>query len=236
MKLTHTLQVMFMAAFARPRHDPNRGCMWDGKIGIWAIGDWEPAARSSVNRPAGTLVWKDESVTKELYRRYLLYKVIPAIQDKWPIGQWKNPNFKVRIQQDGAPSHIVPNDELFQLQLKHQNLHNKVELYSQPPNSPDLNILDLGLFRSLQAMYFKKTSSDIPAMIDNVILTYHEYDYRKINYIFLTLMSVMNKVIEHDGDNAYKLPHLGKAKMERVHGGVLPLVLDATEQALPHLN
>ena len=232
--LTVCLKVMFISAFARPRFDHHTHTWWDGKIGTWPIGDWEPATRGSANRPAGTMEWKDKSVTKELYRHYLLCKVIPAIVDKWPRGQWNNPNFKVRIQQDGAPSHIRVDDNPFNLQLQHMHLHNKIELYVQPPNSPDLNVLDLGPFRALQSMHFKKTSADVPDVINNVILTYNEYDYKKINYVFLTLMAVMNEVIECEGDNSYKLPHLGKQSLEKRHGQV-PLVLDASESALPHL-
>ena len=53
--------VMFLCAQARPRELAD-GSHWDGKIGIWPIGDWEPAKKSSKNRPAGTLEWKNHSV------------------------------------------------------------------------------------------------------------------------------------------------------------------------------
>ena len=36
-------KVLFLCAQARPRWDPHRNAMWDGKIGIWPIGDWVQA-------------------------------------------------------------------------------------------------------------------------------------------------------------------------------------------------
>ena len=39
---------MFLCAQARPRWDNNANQMWDGKIGIWPIGEYVPAARTSV--------------------------------------------------------------------------------------------------------------------------------------------------------------------------------------------
>jgi hypothetical protein len=52
---SHIDKVMFLAATARPRWDPNLKQMWEGKIGMWPFAWLEPAQRSSVNRPAGTL-------------------------------------------------------------------------------------------------------------------------------------------------------------------------------------
>jgi hypothetical protein len=56
--------VMFLCAQARPRWDNNNANqMWDGKIGIWPIGEYIPAVRTSVNQPpAGTPVWKNQKV------------------------------------------------------------------------------------------------------------------------------------------------------------------------------
>lgn len=42
--------------------------------------------------------------------------------------------------------------------------------------------------------------------------------------MWLTLMQVMNAIIEDDGRNDFKLPHMGKAKLERE--GRLPTVLE----------
>ena len=42
-------KVMFLCATAHPHFNPCANSWWDGKLGIWPIGDWEPAKRASKN-------------------------------------------------------------------------------------------------------------------------------------------------------------------------------------------
>ena len=220
---SHIPKVMFLCAQARPRWDPHRNAMWDGKLGLWPIGHWAPAQRSSVNRPAGTMVWQDESVTKEVYRRLLLEKVFPAIKEAWPRGDWQRPNLIIRVQQDGAPTHIDPDDVLLMQGLQELNMENKVLLYTQPANSPDCNINDLGFFRALQSLYQRSTPANVGEIIANVQEAYQDYDYRKINRIWLSLQCCLNEIINHHGDNDYKLIHMQKDRLERE--GELPVTI-----------
>ena len=55
---------MFLCAIVHPRFNPSANSWWDGKLGIWPIGDWELAKHKSKNKPKGTLVWKKKAVTK----------------------------------------------------------------------------------------------------------------------------------------------------------------------------
>ena len=57
---SHITKVMFLCAVARPRFNPSANSWWDGKLGIWPIGDWEPVKWGSKNRPKGMLVWKNK--------------------------------------------------------------------------------------------------------------------------------------------------------------------------------
>ena len=57
---------MFLCAIACPCFNPSANSWWDGKLGIWPIGDWEPVKRASKNWPRGTLVWKNKLVTNVL--------------------------------------------------------------------------------------------------------------------------------------------------------------------------
>jgi hypothetical protein len=41
----HIPKIMFLCAQARPRHDPHRNCMWDGKLALIPIGHWVRAKR-----------------------------------------------------------------------------------------------------------------------------------------------------------------------------------------------
>ncbi|KAF0688357.1 Aste57867_20021 [Aphanomyces stellatus] len=49
-------KVMFLAAVARPRYDPHRRCVFDGKLGIWPFVKHAAAVRNSKNRPKGTII------------------------------------------------------------------------------------------------------------------------------------------------------------------------------------
>jgi len=80
---SHVTKVMFLCAMARPRRLPN-GSWWDGKIGIWPIGEYTLAQRSSVNRPAGTEEFKKETIDRDKCRTMMLNEVVPAIQSRFP--------------------------------------------------------------------------------------------------------------------------------------------------------
>ena len=131
----------------RLRFNPSANSWWDGKLGIWPIGDWEPAKWGSKNRPKGMLVWKNKPVTKDVYRELLINQLIPDILEKWL--RRDRMSRTIYIQQDGAKNHIREDDEEFNNALMEQDMD--TELYTQTPNSPDVNLLDLGFFRAIQS-------------------------------------------------------------------------------------
>jgi hypothetical protein len=147
--------------------------------------------------------------------------LIPALLLKWPRGG----NRKIRIQQDGAKAHIADDDEWFAESLAEVGLN--AELYTQPANSPDTNILDLGFFRAIQSAN-DEVNLDETSLIDHVQRVYDEYPREKINRSWLTLQLCMNMTIEDYGGNNYKIPHLGKERLEQ--NGQLPHVLEVTER------
>ena len=102
--------------------------MWDGKVGLWPIGEFIPVARTTKRRKRGTPVWRDISVTREVSRRLLLEKVVPAIEDKWPRAEWADPKVIIRIQQDGPQAHIKPTDQQWLQGLAAKGLENKIVL------------------------------------------------------------------------------------------------------------
>ena len=97
---SHITKVMFLCSVVRPFFNPCSNSWWDGKLGIWPIGDWEPVKQKSKNRPKGMLVWKNTIVTKEVYRDLLISKLIPSILEKWPRRDMLSR--KIFIQQDRA--------------------------------------------------------------------------------------------------------------------------------------
>ena len=143
----HITKVMFLCTVARLHFNPSANSWWDGKLGIWPIGDWVPAKWKLMNRPKGRLVWKNKMVTKEVYRELLISKLIPAILDNCPSRDRMSRT--IFIQQDGAKNHIHEDDEEFNNALMEQDINTK--LYMQTPNSPDINLLDLGFLEQFRA-------------------------------------------------------------------------------------
>ena len=206
---SHITKVMFLCAVARPRFNTSANSWWDGKLGIWPIGGWEPAQRASKNRPRGTLVWKNKPVTKGVYRELLISKLLPAIIEKWP---WTDRlSRKIWIQQDGAKSHINTDDQEFREAIQDQELN--AGLYTQAANSPDVNLLDLGFFRAIQSFNDAAPKNE-EDLIKSVQLAYNNYPRTNLNRTWLTLQSVFNQIILCNGDNEYDIQHLSKEKLE----------------------
>ena len=140
----------------------------------------------------------------------------------------------IRVQQDGPQSHIKPDDTKWNQELQRRGLQNKILVFTQPPNSPDLNINDLGYFRALQSSYRQFSPSNEAEIINYVEQTYAEYPPVKINRIYLSLMGVMNEIIDRDGNNDFEPPHLKKEQNERMNQ--LPVCLEVTNKALEYLE
>lgn len=225
-------KVMFLAAVARPRYDTGRNQKFDGKIGIWPFVVKEPARRNSKNRAVGTLETKPINVTKEVYSDFLLNKVIPAIQEKWPRRQVGMP---IYIQQDNAKPHIRPDDPAF-VQAARSNGFD-IRLRCQPPNSPDTNVLDLGFFNAIQSLQHQVPSRSIDDLIAATKNAFVELSETKLNFVFLSLQQCMKAIIESEGSNGYKIPHMGKERLERA--GELPETItcdpEAVQQAMDRL-
>jgi hypothetical protein len=75
----------------------------------------------------------------------------------------------------------------------------------------------------------------IPLQIIQMVTdTYDLYPSAMINRMWLTLQSCMNMIIEHGGGNDYKIPHLGKQKLD--HQNLLSSTLKVTPVALDYLE
>ena len=220
---------MFLCTAVRPHFNPSVNSWWDGKLGIWPIGDWEPAKQKSKNRPKGTLVWKNKMVTKEVYRELLISKLILAILENWP--RRDRMSRTIYIQQDSVKNHIHEDDEQFNITLMEQDINAK--LYMQTPNSPDVNLLDLGFFRAIQS-FNDASAKNEEELIQLVTEAYDNYPHHKLNHMWLTLQSCFNQIILHHGDNDYSIEHISKAKLE--WQGQLPDVLDVVEDDVYQTN
>ena len=158
-------RIMFLCVCTRPRLRDGE-CIFDGKIGCFPLVTYEPAQRGNerTGRVRGDLMVKPiASITRDVMRDFMINKVLPAIRAKWPREDVGKP---IYIQQDNAPSHIKLDDPIFCEAAKQNGFD--IRLICQPPNSPDFNILDLGFFRAIQAIQYKKNAKTVEALIPAV--------------------------------------------------------------------
>ena len=157
------------------------------------------------------------------YRTFLIEKVLPAINQKWPLHERQNP---IKIQQDNAKPQIAPTNESYLNAAQALNLN--VQLTCQPPNSPDLNVLDLGFFHSIQSLQHTASPTTIEELVAAVVNSYNALNHTTLNDIFLTLQTVMEACILHDGNNNFKTPHVYKRRLE--NGGQLPVSIPLSQE------
>nr|XP_043615978.1 uncharacterized protein LOC122587884 [Erigeron canadensis] len=204
---------------ARPRFDASGNEVFSRKIGIFPFTTLEPAKRSSKNRVAGTLITKPVlSVTKEVTRSWLIEKVLPAIRSKWP----RDHTGPIFIQQDNAKPHIDVNDAEFNQEASKDGFD--IRICFQPPNSPDLNVLDLGFFQAIQPLQEQEVLGSIDELVSAVKTSFEGMPSNELNNVFLTLQTCMKEIMKVRGGNNYQTPHIGKGKLERQ--GKLPLTIE----------
>jgi hypothetical protein len=227
-------KVMFLTAITRPRFDAEGNETFSGKIGVFPFVFKEPAKRNSVNRVAGTLETKSiTSVNREVCRKFLIEKVIPAIKEKWPRDEIGQPIF---IQQDNARCHVNENDIEFRQAASQDGFD--IRLMCQPPNSPELNVLDLGFFSAIQSPQHKETPKTIDDLVAAVEKSFEIFPSDLGNKIFISLQTCMVEIMKTKGSNKFSVPHIKKDVMQRQ--GRLPVSIKCdsslVEEVLDHLN
>jgi len=100
--------------------------------------------------------------------------------------------------------------------------------HANPPNSPDLNVLDLGFFAAIQALFEKGTPNNIDGIVAKVNQAYQEYPVQRANRIFLTQQGCMMEIMKHNGGQHYNIPHMKKKTLELQ--GCLPTTLSCPLQ------
>ncbi|RQM27063.1 hypothetical protein B5M09_010885 [Aphanomyces astaci] len=89
-------KVVFLAVVVRPRYDPHKKKMFDGKIGICPFDEKVVALCTSKNRSKGVLELKAQNVDVQARQDMIMNEVVSAIQGKMPR------HLSVRLQQDNA--------------------------------------------------------------------------------------------------------------------------------------
>ncbi|KAK9668658.1 hypothetical protein RND81_13G075800 [Saponaria officinalis] len=192
------VKIMFIAAVSRPIYSENGDVLFDGKVGIFPFTFKEPAKRNSRNRVANTMVTKS----------------IVCIN-----------RINIVVQQDNAKPHISNNDPEF-VQAATSDGFN-IQLQQQPANSPDLNVLDLGFFRSIQSLQYSRAAKTVDELVMNVQQVYENVKIDSLDNVWLSFQACMVEIMKRRDQNDYSLPHLKKAAARRA--GTLPRDLTISE-------
>ncbi|KAH9151131.1 hypothetical protein AeRB84_006185 [Aphanomyces euteiches] len=225
-------KVMFLDAVCRPRYDYHNECMFDSKLGVWPFVEKVVAKRGSKNRPRGTVETVPQSVTSDVYKDMVLSKDIPAIQAKYPRGGQLN---TIYLQQDNASPHRRVTTKWLV-----ENGIPGIETTSQPPNSPDFNVLDLGFFNSIQSLQHRKLTRTIDEHIDAVESSFIKLPSSTLSKTFITLQKVMEKALEAKGGNDFQLPHMKKdasiKELSTFNVICNPLILESAQKHLDSME
>ncbi|CAM9508047.1 unnamed protein product [Choristocarpus tenellus] len=137
----YIIKVMFLAAVAHARNLSN-GIWFDWKIRIWPIVYTKIAQHSSKHHPKGTKVLVPAILDGERYEKVMIEDAILAIK----AHKHRPEGHTSFLQQDGAKSHTK--GEIMEAIQEVAGDDNVLE--TQPANSSDLNVNDLGFFPSIQ--------------------------------------------------------------------------------------
>ncbi|XP_047312720.1 uncharacterized protein LOC124916029 [Impatiens glandulifera] len=184
--LTKTAQNFYLSPdepdLYRPIYDSQGLCIFDGKIGM--------AARTLETKAI-------TSITREVIKDYMINRVVPYLKALWPLTEGTN----IVIQQNNTRPHFSDDDIQWRAVASSDGFN--IHLMQQPALSPDLNVNDLGWFRTLQSIQ----EEEAPMNVDELVL-----------------QSCMVEIMMQRGHNNYRLPHMKKQTLLRE--GALPEVLE----------
>jgi len=207
---------MFMTAVARPRLDPNKKQYFNSKFRIWPF-VYQEAAKKFKNRPKEIMVTKVKtSVDKQKVEKMIVDNVFPAIREKFPTSC---KNKVIYIQKDNAKPHCSQDKST----LVEEGIKDVwcIRMSCQPPNSPNMNVLDLSFFNAIQSLHHKCYPKSFDELIRATTNAFWSTTRETLENTFLTIQTCMEATMKCGGGNRYKVVHMRKEKLCRK--GRLPI-------------
>ena len=90
-----------------------------------------------------------------------------------------------------------------------------VELVTQPAQSPDLNVNDLGFFASLKSRVWGMKASSIDELVETIFDQYEKYDGDTMERVWQGLFKVYDQTLRLMGDNDFTVEHTGVSRRQR---------------------
>jgi hypothetical protein len=138
--------------------------------------------------------------------------VFASIKAKMPFLEGQH----VIVQQDGARAHTGRgNVEKFN-DLGQEGGWD-IEVVTQSAQSPDLNINDLGFFRSMKTRVeaLKAPRATLDTMMAGIEQAWDEYDHQTLERIWAHQLECYRRILMQDGGNFYQAPHSDIGKRQR---------------------
>ena len=139
------------------------------------------------------------SVTTDVIKGVVIEKLLTNIVKKFPRDV-----ITITIQLDGDGDHSINDDKYVKREFLDSGLNIKLE--KKPPQGPEVNVLYLGYFTSIQELHHKKGCKNVDDLVSKVISSYEELEPSKLINIWFTLKLVMLEIIKVKGYNMYVLP------------------------------
>ena len=143
-----------------------------------------------------------------------------------------------KIQQDGARSHTGTNT-VEELQAGGTGDGWVPIILTQPPNSPDVNINDLGFFSSLKYHVSQICThcTSIEEMMNNVIRAFDEYPADKLEDKWACYYNNLRSIMSCLSGNDYKQAHNGGKRCRQMTGTSvdLSISLDDYDRCLAYI-
>jgi hypothetical protein len=212
-------KIMFVACIGRPiKLTPlgevrvDNDWYWDGKVSFHPLVKLRNISRRGPN--VGNPCVKPVLVSKLVFEEFLCDKVLHDIAHVVPQELFDEPIF---IQMDNATPHKIDTGPGSSFYQKIREIGFDVPLKYQPSQSPDMNICDLSIFTSIQALYYKALNLyGVPyAQIDTVMQCWKDCYPKLLNYAYLMLFTNYINILACGGTSGYKFTHLGKQRLER---------------------
>lgn len=241
---SHPTQIMVLIAVAKPilmnplaageqgvgeiaRFDKKQ----DGKVAIFRIVEksirkkkWSKMDKDGkkTTHEKGDVIVRPANLNSNMYQDLMTRPL--GILDK--IRTYFGPDVVVKLQEDGAP----PHGRITKNTIAKVGVHEKmvavamersIDLVRQPPNSPEINVCDLGIWRSLQSRVKAENLEDISwrsthtnqehlwKVIEKV---WSELQPKTVFNVFEVRNEIARELVENHGGAIVKEPHVGIRK------------------------
>ena len=237
----HTPKIMLSVVIARPEKKVGVG-FYGGKVALIRCTKDVVVKRNSKNHKKGSTYKKYTSLNSRMFKDQVTKQIFPNIKRNTSLLhkserfarqlKAKDQNYKLPqgckwsdlfFQLDNAPPHCKKSRRRFLPMIRKAGGRNilsgsyygpKIRLVFQPPDSPDLNVLDLGFFTNFWIKIHKilKENDLIPSVDDiwdAALIAWDSVTPVKIEILFQTLRARMEQVVKFDGRNDMPIPHTG---------------------------